>query len=382
MKTLYFDIISGISGDMTLSTLIQLGANTDDLNQQLSQLLAGTVTLSLIDDKINGIAVKQLNIHTENCQTPHRNFTAISKMVMNSTLPEQVKTDAIAIFEKIAIAEATVHNQPMEKVHFHEVGAIDSIIDIVGAVYAIHQLNPDRVLSSPVVIGNGMVKTEHGLLPVPAPATTVILKGTPIKRIDIDSELTTPTGAAIISHYAESFTKELEGQITHNSYACGSKRFDHHPNMLRAFMITEDTSVPQHTDIIETHLDDETGENLGYVINLLMENGALDASYTPILMKKNRPANKLTVICRPSDKEQLIEMILKYTTAAGVRYYPTNRVVMNRSSESITVEGQSIRLKKLTYGSISKSAPEWDDVVSAAQKLNTTPAALYQQIQG
>jgi uncharacterized protein (TIGR00299 family) protein len=276
MKTLYIDIISGISGDMSLSALLQFGIDIQKLNYHLSDLLKGNVELSLVEKKINGISTKQLKIKTDNCETPHRNLTSISKMLKNSELPEKVINDSINIFKIIADSESKMHNQPKEKVHFHEVGAIDSIIDIVGISYCINELSPNLILSSPAIIGNGIVNTAHGLLPVPAPATMDILKDIPLRKIEIDSELTTPTGAAFLKYYVKDFTREFEGQITDISYSTGTKEFKNYPNMLRLLLLNQDSYTPENIYILETNIDDDTGENLSNLMDLLFENNALD----------------------------------------------------------------------------------------------------------
>ncbi len=381
MKSLYFDIISGISGDMTLAALLNFDNNLiKELNSELSKLLKGNVKLSLEKQKINGIVTQHLKIDVQNCEKPHRNLKSISKMLQSSNLSENTIKDAIGIFEIIADAEAKSHDQPEDKVHFHEVGAIDSIIDIVGIAFCMNKLNFKRIISSPVIIGNGLVNTEHGILPVPSPATLEILKNIPIKRIDVNSEITTPTGAAVIKYYAELFTNEFSGKISSISYSCGTKRFDAHPNMLRLFKFEENDFIPQKAMVIETNIDDDTGENLGFLSDLLLQKGALDVSYTSILMKKNRPAYKLTVIVTPESLDNIINEILKNSSSAGVRYYNVDRVVMNREIKKIKINETQIRIKVFKLNSIVKYAPEWDDVISFARENKIPPSKAFQVI--
>ena len=381
MSSLYIDIISGVSGDMLLASLLELNKNLiEELNKRLSEMLDGNVNLSLEKQKINGVLTKHLNIEVKNCNKPHRNLKSISKLVKNSKLPKQVMENSVKIFEIIADAEAKSHDMSEDKVHFHEVGAIDSIIDIVGISFCIYKLNFKRIISSPIVIGNGLVKTEHGILPVPAPATLKILREIPIKRIDVDSELTTPTGAAVVKYFAEYFTKEFSGTIKNTAYSCGTKRFEKHPNMLRVFELEENENIPQKAVVIETNIDDDTGENLGSLAELLIKEGALDVSYTSIQMKKNRPAYKLTVIALPESTEKLIEIILKNSTAAGVRYYDVNRVVMNRFIKKININNIDVGIKVLKFNDIVKYAPEWKDVIKLAQAEKISAKDAFEKV--
>jgi uncharacterized protein (TIGR00299 family) protein len=381
MKSLYVDIISGVSGDMMLAALLELKKDLiGELNDKLSRLLNGRVSLSLKEEKINGIVTKHLNIETNDCEKPHRNLKSISKMLKNSDFPKNVVEDSVCIFEIIAEAESKSHNQPEDKVHFHEVGAIDSIIDIVGISYCVNKLNFKRIFSSPVIIGNGFVNTEHGILPVPAPATLEILKDIPLKRINVESELTTPTGAAVIRYYSDLFTNEFYGKIKNIAYSCGTKRFEKHPNMLRMFLLEEDENIPQRAVVIETNIDDDTGENLGFLSEMLFENGALDVSYTSIFMKKNRPAYKLTVLATPEKVSEIIKLILKNSTAAGLRYYNVDRVVMNRFVKKVKYSDEYIRIKTLKFNNIIKYAPEWDDVVAIARKNNIAPLKVFENV--
>lgn len=380
MKTLYFDIISGISGDMALAALLQMNVDLEELNTQLSLLLKGTVKLSLDNEKVSGIAVQHLNIDTTGCKTPHRDFNSISRMLRESSLSSVVIEDSINIFKIIADSESKMHDLPISKVHFHEVGAIDSIIDIVGVAYCMDVIQASSIISSSVVIGNGLVKTEHGMLPVPAPATMDILQNIPLKRIEINSELTTPTGAAVISYYADDFTHEFEGQIRTIAYSTGTKRFENHPNMLRVLEMDIDTAVPHNIHIIETNIDDDTGENLGTLMALLMESDALDAFYIPIFCKKNRPAFKLTVMTTYKDIDLLMNLILKNSSSAGVRHYPVKRIAMNRSIKTVKYQEDDIRVKVLTYDGITKYSPEWEDIVAVSKKYNLVARELYQKV--
>ena len=381
MSSLYFDIISGISGDMTLAALLNFDNDLiKELNFELSNLLKGNVELSLEKQKINGIVTQHLKIDVQNCEKPHRNLKSICKILQNSNLPKNTINDAIGIFEIIAAAEAKSHNQPEEKVHFHEVGAIDSIIDITGIAFCMNKLNFKRIISSPITIGNGLVKTEHGILPVPAPATLEILKNIPIKRIDVNSEITTPTGAAVIRYYAELFTNEFSGKINEVSYSCGTKRFNTHPNMLRVFKFEENALIPQKAVVIETNIDDDTGENLGFLSDLLFKKGALDVSYTSLLMKKNRPAYKLTVIVTPKLTNEIINEVLNNSSAAGVRYYNVDRVVMNRKIKKIKINGTQVGIKVFKLNNIVKYAPEWDDVINYAKINNIPPSKAFKTI--
>ncbi len=381
MNTLYIDIISGISGDMTLAALLNFNLDlTDELNKRFSELLKGKVNLSLEKKKVNGIITNQLTIEMENCEKPHRNLKSISKMLQNSNFDKNVIKDSIGIFEIIAEAEAKSHDQPEDKVHFHEVGALDSIIDIVGIAFCINKLNFKNILCSPVIIGNGLVNTEHGILPVPAPATLEILKNISVKRINVESELTTPTGAAVVKYYSTLFTNEFSGKIKNIFYSCGTKRFEKHPNILRLLEVEENPNIPQKSIVIETNIDDDTGENLGFLSDLLFKEGALDVSYTAIQMKKNRPAYKLTAIVLPDAINKMIDVILRNSSASGVRYYNVDRVVMNRNVKKIKIGNDFVRIKVMQLNDIFKFAPEWEDVITIAEKENIPPAKVFENI--
>jgi len=364
MKIAFFDAFSGISGDMTVGALIDAGAPADALIDALASLGA---CVSVEKVKRGGVAASKFRVENEDA-AKHRHLPKILDMIAGARIGDRAKRDATLVFQKLGEAEARVHGVPIEKVHFHEVGAMDSIADIVGACVALELLGVDELRCSAVNVGSGTVKTEHGVLPVPAPATASLLEGVPVYARGPAVELTTPTGAAIVSTLAAGFGTMPSMRISSIGYGAGDRDFAEHPNVLRV-MIGESTPAPEATlvSVIEANIDDASAEVLGYAIERLMDAGALDASLSALVMKKGRPGTLLRVIAKPEDQERLAQLILAETSSLGLRIHAAERRVMERSFTTVETEFGSVRMKISENG----FAPEYEDCRAIAARTGT-----------
>ena len=390
MKVLYYDCFVGISGDMNLAALIDLGADPEILKTELKKLkIDDEFKLEVKKEVKNGITGTKVNVvlkeednhhhhHHEDGHSHHRHYGYIKSMILESQLSEFVKKRSIETFELIATAEAKIHGTTIDKVHFHEVGATDSIVDIVGNAICIEQLKPDVVISSPVQLGGGFVKCAHGVFPVPAPATAEILKDIPVKTGLADFETTTPTGAAVIVSNANEFKEKLDFKIQKIGYGIGTKEFEV-PNVLRVVLgqMSELKKVTQ-CFICETNIDDMNPEMYSYITESLFTIGADDVYISSIMMKKNRPANILNVICKEKVLDGIIDFILKETTSFGLRYYPVNKIELERNFKSISIEGVDIKIKyAYINGEILKYKAEYEDCVKLAKKKRISLNKVY-----
>lgn len=380
MTVLFFDCFSGISGDMVLGAFIDLGVDPEFLSTELKKLKVRGFEIRAEKTTKKGISGTRCHVILEEEGQQHRHLGDIKKIIENSSLDEQVKKTAIGIFKRVAIAEGKVHDVPMEQVHFHEVGALDSIVDIVGASICYHAINPEIVYGSKINVGSGFVRCAHGILPVPAPATAEILCHSDFEIYShaIDGEAATPTGVAILaelgtySSVTPSFIPEKTG------YGFGGKDF----GMLNALRIIKGRkSDKEGVMVIETNLDDITGEMAGYALERLMEAGALDAFYTPIYMKKNRPGVHLTVLSRFSDVRKMEELILKETTTIGLRKYPVDRLCMNRHNRMLKTPLGEVSMKVATYGDILKETPEYEDVKRLAKESQKSLGEIFRLVE-
>lgn len=315
------------------------------------------------------------NDNNHNHNYVHRTYADIKQIIEDSGITEDAKNLSKSMFHKVAVAEAKVHGKPIDEVHFHEVGAIDSIVDIVSVAILMDYIKPDRVISSVVSDGYGTIKCAHGVLSVPVPATSMIYKNEHIrfKQIEVPTELVTPTGAAIISTFAESYGLMPEMNLNKIGIGVGSRNIGG-PNTLRVFL-GEDVTAEGETQngdiiVINSNIDDSSGEDLGYVLEKLMDAGALDVSYAPIFMKKNRPAYRLEVICRAETREKLSEIIFDETTTIGVRYYPVQREELTRVRTLVDTELGQIEAKQVsTTSGHTYTYPEYESMKSIASEL-------------
>lgn len=374
----YFDCFSGISGDMTLGALVDSGLSVDHLRSQLSLLPVDGYTLSA--EPINSKGLRGTLVKVDlapDAPTPHRHLSDILGIIGASQLSTRVKEQSSAIFRKLAEAEAHVHGTSVEHVHFHEVGAVDAIVDIVGTAIGLEALGVERVYASPLPTGSGTVMTAHGLLPVPAPATLEILTraGAPLRPSSAQTELVTPTGAAILATLAEFRQPEMvAGKIGHGF---GRKELPW-ANCLRLWT-GEPVSEADRDEIstLEANVDDSTPEILGAAMSKLFEAGALDVYFTPIQMKKNRPAVKLSVLCPPHLEDAIAAVVLRETTSLGVRVGRSRRFKSRRWQEEIGTPWGSVRVKMKEFEGRVSAAPEYDDCLRLAGEAGVPIAEVY-----
>jgi uncharacterized protein (TIGR00299 family) protein len=364
MKLCYFDAFSGISGDMTVGALLDAGADAGSLLASLETLGTGA-SFRFEKTKRGGIAAGKFIVEGGE-QKKHRHLPQIVRMIEGSSLGDKAKRNALAVFQRLGEAEASVHGVPIEKVHFHEVGAADSIADIAGACGALELLGIDEVYCSALNVGSGTVNTEHGLLPVPAPATASLLADKPVYSAGPAVELTTPTGAAIAVTLAQRFGALPPMRIAATGYGAGDRDFSGQANVLRA-LIGELSSATEATTVavIEANIDDSTPEVLGWAMERLLERGALDVTMSPVMMKKNRPGVLLRVIAKPEDREPLAALMLEETSTLGVRVYAAERRVQERRIVEVDTRYGKVRLKVSGNGSF---APEYEDCRTLAAK--------------
>jgi len=367
---LYLDLFSGISGDMTLGALVDLGVPLEWLEQKLAPVLSG---FSLRSEIVFKHHLRAVNLFVDVEDEPRaRTYMDIRGIITSSDLPESVKTNSLEAFERIAMAESRIHGKKIETVHFHEIGGVDSLVDIIGSFLGVDYLGVNTVIASKVPLGSGFVECAHGSIPVPVPATLAILKGIPVTGSDATTEIVTPTGAAIVATLATSFGPMPDIKIARIGYGAG-KRATHSrlPNLLR--MVLGTASETEKTDnshepgplktahvfqpdsleretvfVVKTNVDDMNPEILGFVMERLLEKGALDVTFTPVYMKKNRPGTRIEVICRGQELELLSRMILTQTTAIGLRYHECNRLVLPRESVTRETSLGPILVKKIT----------------------------------
>ncbi|MFQ5559226.1 MAG: nickel pincer cofactor biosynthesis protein LarC [Nitrospinota bacterium] len=383
MKIAYFDCSSGISGDMTLGALVDAGVQIEDLEKFLRMLPVQGYELRVSDVKRCGISVKKIDVVIdESVKRAHSGLTYIRKMIEGSTLPKEIKKGSIDVFLKIGTAEAGVHGTTLEEVHFHEVGAVDSIIDIVGSVAGIALLGIEKVYSSPVNLGSGTVSCAHGVLPVPAPATAEILKNTQVFSSNVQKELTTPTGAALITSLADSFSPFPQMILKKTGYGAGAAEIKNHPNFLRLFLGESDGPPNEEkVSVIETNIDDMNPQLYEPLMETLLENGALDVFLTPIVMKKSRPAVKVTVISIDKETERLKEALLRETSTFGVRSYSVSRTILDREFIDVSTAFGMLRCKKgILNGTDVKITPEYEDVKRVAKERNIPVYKVYEKL--
>lgn len=362
MRICYLDAFSGISGDMLVGALADAGADSAAIAEALRSLGTG-VSVSFEKVKRCGIAASKFHVRAEEAPK-HRHLSGILKMIDAASLPDRVKQNAAAVFQRLGEAEAAVHQTPIEKVHFHEVGAVDSIADIVGACLGFELLGVEAIYSSPLNLGSGTVKAEHGVMPVPAPATAALVAGKPVYSRGPAVELTTPTGAAVAVTLAQDFGTMPPMKIASIGYGAGDHDFTEQANVLRIF-VGEPSGASEATmvAVIEANIDDSSPQVLGYAVERLFEAGALDATLEPLEMKKGRPGSLLRVIAVPEQRMALADVIFHETSTLGLRIYMAERVVQARSWVEVETPHGKVRIKV----SERSFAPEYEDCRALAR---------------
>ncbi len=371
MRICYLDPFSGISGDMTVGALIDAGADSRLLIEALESLGTGA-RFEVEKTKRRGIAASKFRVLAAETKT-HRHLPHIVKILQASQLSESAKQKAVSVFERLGQAEAQVHAVPIERVHFHEVGAVDSICDIAGACVGFDLLQIDEIVCGPINVGSGTVNTEHGVLPVPAPATALLLTGRPVYARGPQMELTTPTGAALATTLSARFTTMPPLRIHSIGYGAGDRDFTENANVLRAVVGELTTASEAKTVVvIEANIDDSTPEVLGYAMERLLAAGALDVTLSPVLMKKNRAGTQLTVLASPEHQETLSQIVFAETSTLGVRMYAAERRVQERRFVEVNTGYGSVRIKVGDSG----FSPEYED----CRKLATANGKALKQV--
>ena len=374
MKLAYFDCFSGISGDMTLGALVDAGVSLELLRSELMTLKVPGWQISAEKVWKNGMSATHVRVLTEDTEK-HRSLATILEIFDNSRLAPSIKSRASAIFRKLGEAEASVHDVPIEKIHFHEVGAVDAIVDIAGACIGFSALGIETFACSPLNVGGGTAKMAHGVLPVPAPATARLLLGKPSYSSGVLKELVTPTGAAIIVTVCDSFGPQPPMSVTAIGYGAGTTDLEAQPNVLR-LMIGEGLEKNASTGdeiirVLEANLDDMNPQIYGYFLEKALAAGALDVFATPVQMKKNRPGFLITVLCSPESESKFQEMLFAETTTLGVRSMSAHRRILPREWVKVSTKFGDIRMKvSRVNGDIRQAAPEFDDCRKLASEKN------------
>lgn len=378
MRQIYFDCFSGISGDMVIASLLDAGLKIEELQEGLSSL--GLEGYEIRAEKTSRRHLSATNFFVEVADEPQpkeRGLVQILELLDASRLSPAVKDKAKSIFTGLAEAEAEIHSTIPEKIHFHEVGAIDAIVDVVGALIGLERLEIDEVYSSPVNAGGGFVECRHGVLPVPAPAALKLLEGVPIYSRGPQAELVTPTGAVLLTSLAKSFGPLPPQRILCHGYGAGKRDFPEWPNLLRV-IIGEPTEAYSGDEVVvmSTTIDDMNPENFEYLIDLLLEKGALDAYLTPVQAKKTRPGTLLTVLCRPEDEAAMASILFAESTTFGVRYHREARLKLDRTIMEVTTEWGVVRVKVGAAGEkLLTVSPEFEDCKGLA-RANGVPLRL------
>ncbi|EAX48457.1 protein of unknown function DUF111 [Thermosinus carboxydivorans Nor1] len=384
MKAIYLDCFSGISGNMMIGALLDAGLPIEHLQTELAKLDISGYKLINKDIVKKGIRARYFNVEFRQWFQPSRNFGDIQKIIKKSSLATSIKEQAEAIFARLAEAEAKVHGTSVDKVHFHEVGAIDSIIDVVGTVIGLEYLGIKHVFASALHVGSGYVKCDHGLMPVPAPATAELLQGIPFYSDKIKGELVTPTGAALVASLVQEFgTLPVYMKTERVAYGAGSMDLDI-PNVLRVYVGTvQMLAQGQKAKLVETNIDDLNPQLYGYVMERLFAVGAYDVYLTPVNMKKNRPGTKLTVITAADKLNEIIRIILTETSTLGVRVFECDSFHVAREIVKVDTPWGEVRVKigKMDE-QIINVAPEYEDCRMIAEKHNIPLKAIHAYVLG
>lgn len=379
MDTLYVDAFSGASGDMILGALLDLGTPLGVIEGPLRSLPLGDWRIVAQRQMRHHISGTRVQVEVSTTHHPHRTYREISQLIASASLPGRVKAWSLEAFKKLAEAEARIHGIPADQVTFHEVGAVDSIVDIVGAFLGLNHLDVPRIVVSPLPLGSGFVEGGHGILPVPAPATLELLKGFPVYGGDSKVELVTPTGAAILSVAATGFGPLPPLRVRGIGYGVGSRDLAERPNLLRLIMGEDALQATLREDwVLEANLDDMNPQFCEYLMDRLLEEGALDVTWSPTIMKKGRPGGILTVIVDSAKKEHLEELILRESTSIGLREYVVRRRCLDRKLEAVPTPWGVVRVKVSSeHGRIWNVAPEFKDCVEIARSLGVPLKEVY-----
>jgi len=379
MKTAYFDLIAGASGDMILGALIDAGLSVERLKKDLSTLNLTDFELQARHVTKNGFSATKVDISVKD-DVPERHLPDIEAIITHSELPALIQEKAIGIFRRLGEVEAFIHGTSLDKVHLHELGGVDTIVDVVGTLLGIQALGIQQVTASPIPLGRGFIRSAHGQIPLPAPATAALLKGVPITGMDLEMELVTPTGAALITTLADSFGQIPSMTLDTVGYGAGGRDLPI-PNLLRVFIgdvLKPAAGLYGKLVMLETNIDDLNPEFYNYVLEKLFQAGALDVFFTPIQMKKNRPATLLQVLANSDDTARLRGILFEETSTLGVRQWFVERYALERETREVTTPFGMVRVKiaRLENGKI-KIAPEFEDCRTLAERQNVPLREVY-----
>jgi uncharacterized protein (TIGR00299 family) protein len=382
MNIAFIDCFSGISGDMFLGALVDCGLPRKLLKQELAELSLSPYTISFTSEQRMHISGCRIHIKTDKKHHPHRSLTAIKRIITQSRLNQNVKHLSISVFERLAHVESKIHRTKVSEIHFHEVGALDSIIDIVGTAIGIDYFKLDSIYASPLPLGSGFTTSEHGVLPLPAPATLALLKGVPVFGTPLRAELVTPTGAALLTSLTKRYGPMPPMKIARIGYGVGSRITKDRPNTLR--IVVGEKSNEQEADqvlILEAHIDDMSPEMYDYLMERLLKKGALDVSFSPLQMKKNRPGVLLKVICSPEKKDECTTIIFQESTTSGIRFYRADRIKLIRKTKVITTPYGNLSVKVFNSpGGGYFASPEYEQCKKIAQKHGIPLKTVYREL--
>jgi uncharacterized protein (TIGR00299 family) protein len=381
MKIAYGDMISGISGDMMVGALLDLGLPLDELKTELKKIPSLHYRIEATKKTLHGIRATRFRVISGR-KEPERSWKQIRSLIHESDLDPEVKEKGLQIFAGLAEAEGKIHGVAPDNVHFHEVGATDSIVDIMAAAVGVLHLNIDSFSFSPVPLGRGLTRSRHGPLPLPGPATLELLKGIPVQWINLDGETVTPTGAAIVTTLGTSFGDQPRMTIEKIGYGAGQKEFPDRPNLFRLILGEDETPWKQEEMVvIETNIDDMNPEFYDYVLDRLFAAGARDVFLSAIQMKKNRPGTLLRIIAEPSQREKLAKILFHETSTIGVRYYPVGRMILKRASKKVKTKFGTVKVKIIEEPDGTKRAtPEYEDLRRIAQAKKIPLKVLYDEV--
>lgn len=381
-KTLYLDCSSGVSGDMFVGAMLGLGADKGRLREALASLGLNDFGIKIGETQKCGVCATKFDVILNKHEHVHRHLGDIEAIIDNSPLSKEVKELSKKMFGIVARAEGKVHGLPADQVHFHEVGAADSIADIIAAAVCLEDIGVQKIICSPLCVGGGQVVCEHGVFPVPAPATAEILRAAkvPFKTAGDDGEMVTPTGAAIVAAVCGEFGSMPTMMVDSIGCGAGTKDFSH-PNILRAFLGQSTEGESSDTvEVLETCVDDTTGEALGACLDALLKAGARDAYFSPVFMKKGRPAYMLTVLCSKDVTKRAAGIIFERTGSIGLRVRTSQRIVMQREIKNVATRYGNIPVKFSNYGDIKKYKAEAESVEKAAKTFNVSPVTVSAQV--
>ncbi|MBW2094152.1 MAG: nickel pincer cofactor biosynthesis protein LarC [Deltaproteobacteria bacterium] len=384
MNVAYLDCFSGISGDMFLGALVDVGVPLAELKQLIGLLHIEGCSLEARREARNGIYGTRILVDIDQSRQRARNFREISELLSQSALPENVKDKSLQVFSSLAAVEAKIHNSSPEAVHFHEVGAVDSIVDIVGSVHGLLSLGIDALYASRLPLGSGFAQTAHGAMPIPVPATIALLKDVPVSQTDIPYEMVTPTGAALVKTFAKTFGPMPPMTVDKMGYGVGSRELPDRPNLLRLLVGKQARKGKSETIVVlETNIDDMSPEWAGYLMECLFAAGALDVSFCPIQMKKNRPGVQVQVIASPDAKERLTGLLFQESGTLGVRFFYTQRQVLEREEVEIESPWGNITVKKIIQADHTPYlVPEYESCRKIARAKGLALREIYSWVMG